>query len=146
MFLCPYIVCAIPTNIGSATPKISCAPLHNISCAPLQKLSCAPLQQISRAPLLKYRVRHSKHIVCATPSNSLLRIVSFGTPMKWERPIHRKMWEVQFAAGGRQNAQTFPLIDAGGRRPKANILGRCGGAEPPPQNRSSKNQTSFSVL
>ena len=27
-------------------------------------------------------------------------------------PIHRKMREVQFAAGGRQSAPTFPLIDA----------------------------------
>jgi len=29
-----------------------------------------------------------------------------------ERPIHRKTREVLFAAGGRQIAPTFPLIDA----------------------------------
>ena len=53
------------------------------------------------------------------------------------------MWEVQFAAGGRQNAQTFPLIDAGGRRPKANILGRCGGAEPPHKTEAAKTKPVF---
>ena len=131
-----YRVCH-SKNIVCATPQhIVCATQKNIVCA-TPNILCAPLQ--------KYRVRHSKHIVCATPSNSLLRIVSFGTPIKWERPIHRKMWEVQFAAGGRQNAQTCPLIDAGGRRPKANILGRCGGAEPPHKTEAVKNKPAFSV-
>ena len=35
-----------------------------------------------------------------------------GVPIKWERPFIGKMREVQFAAGGRQIAPTFPLIDA----------------------------------
>ena len=79
-----------PTPAFSATQKISCAPhptnilcsthtkyrvrhSQNIVCA-TPKISCAPLQQ---------------NIVCATPSNSLFRIVSFGTPIHRERPIHR---------------------------------------------------------
>ena len=33
-----------------------------------------------------------------------------GVPIRWERPFIAKMREVQFAAGGRQIAPTFPLI------------------------------------
>ena len=53
------------------------------------------------------------------------------------------MWEVQFAAGGRQIAPTFPLIDAGGRRPKANILGRCGGGGAPPTKQKQQKTNQF---
>ena len=45
-------------------------------------------------------------------SGNLHRLFHSSMPEFSGTPIHRKTREVQFAAGGRQIAQTFPLIDA----------------------------------
>ena len=80
----------------------SCAPFFrtNLSCQNPLDCHMGPTNPVFHENRVFSRFTnkcHSQNIVCATPSNSLLGIVSFGTPIKWERPIHRKMREVDFS-------------------------------------------------